>query len=350
METIYLDPRKYSIPVEGLGDAKRIGPIRIEDGLGYYRTSTDPENNQGLSIVNGKLRFTVDLEKPTLSGLSPYRAEVTDWKWMLNLPRGTRELLRFDYTFQSDPNNQSAISLFQSYIRMADLPGAPGFSKVAFQLEQAYPDQIKKTTRNNYPGEIQIVNQPAAVGTAYNSVRTLTGIVPQKGQTLPIEIETVHDLKENGGFLRIKIGSYEYAVNENTIFPDCLVASQPKVGLYHHGLRPDLDTAGVMRAKNIAAGHKKCVVDCGGLVILREGPGGVWPSWYRDLAGVLAERDAIIAQAIKQGVDIGYADGHAIGLSTGYQNGLNNGTEAGAAQAIAEVKNSLAPFRLLLGV
>jgi hypothetical protein len=85
MDVRIFDPRTFTIPA---GDGQRFGPLDAA-GKGMLRTSIDPYNTSALKTENGRFKHHVDI----ISGSPPpYRAEFTDWPWMLNLPVGTYEL------------------------------------------------------------------------------------------------------------------------------------------------------------------------------------------------------------------------------------------------------------------
>jgi hypothetical protein len=294
MNVLYINPSESGISTAKT--ATRFGPLDA-NGLGTLRLDYCSPNADPIQVVDNKFKFVIDL----LRGLNPdgtalfppiYRKEFTDWPWMLNLLRGTRELITYEITFLTPPLNQTSISTYQSYVR------TPTFGSVGQQLEIAHPKQLvagKTATGTpiyNKLGEIQVINNAA-------KRRVLSGVVAEEGLSIIVQKEIFYELKENGGFFQVKFNDkVVYEGYENTIFPDCPYAPQPKFGVYHHALRTATEDA---RKLNINAGHKKFEMDMGPVTIIRTQPGEKFPSWVYSLANPRKDSNTLKNLYLEQG-------------------------------------------------
>jgi hypothetical protein len=297
MNVLYINPSESGISTAKGGT--RFGPLDA-NGLGTLRLDYCSPNADPIQVVDNKFKFVIDL----LRGLNPdgtalfppiYRKEFTDWPWMLNLLRGTRELITYEITFLTPPLNQTSISTYQSYVR------TPTFGSVGQQLEIAHPKQLvagKTATGTpiyNKLGEIQVINNAA-------KRRVLSGVVAEEGLSIIVQKEIFYELKENGGFFQVKFNDkVVYEGYENTIFPDCPYAPQPKFGGYHHALRTATEDA---RKLNINAGHTKFEMDMGPVTIIRAEPGEKFPSWVYSLANPRKDSNTLKNMYLEQGVQL----------------------------------------------
>jgi hypothetical protein len=298
MDARIFDPRTFSIPA---GDGQRFGPLDT-DGKGILRTSVDEYNFEtGLKAENGRVKHYVDIRddgKPI-----PYRAEFTDWPWMLNMPIGTYELIMYEQMITTPINMQSPISIFQGYARPADDPSGQNHS-VTQQLELSGYKQISGAN----VGQLQIINV-AAKNADGKHLRKVTEFTPEQNVPFLVMMEILHESKERGGHFKVSInGEVLHDSNETTVVEGTGVCGQPKFGIYHHYLRTDWQTWAPI---NVAAGHTKFYLETGPITIIRFSPGEKRPTYHYALANSVRPSE-ILKRYYGGGYgnyDQGFADG-----------------------------------------
>ena len=298
MDVRIFDPSTFTIPH---GDGQRFGPLAA-DGKGIMRTSVDPENfTTGLKTENGRFKQFVDIVDNGQP--CPYRAEFTDWDWMLNKPIGTYELITYEQMITTPINNQSPVSIFQSYVKDKKEPDNNG--SVIWQLELSGYKQMTGAE----VGQLQIINHVAKNADG-KYLRKVTPFIPQQNVPFLVTFEALHESKENGGFLKITINEdVLHESNENMIFEHFQVCGQPKFGIYHHYLRTNYEE---WAAKNIAAGHNKFYMETGPVTIIRFDPGEARPTYHYSLAKPV--RPSLAAKPPEENNDGSYDEGFIAGV------------------------------------
>jgi hypothetical protein len=254
-----------AIPTSGITDGKRFyldGSLRAN--VAYYPYAVMSVTRQSQK----RIRFYVKPTAPTscLVGTEypyHYRAEFTRYPWTLNLPLETEEWIGFSYFFATTAEgftqNQTPVSIYQNHA--GRVPGTTS-SPPAFQLEIAYPGQLKNYADPHYQtplgGEIMVVNNVRGIRYVVPGVRVVAGA------RLDIVMQIVYGLGSEGLFnLWINGNFIEFQGNAtvargnvgSTVWPPTTstgvaVGGNSKLGLYHHQMTTK---AGV--DKNAAKGH-----------------------------------------------------------------------------------------------
>lgn len=177
----------------------------------------DPTNQIGLNIINNgieidkeknRIQFNVNRDFQNPNNLN-YRSEIRLDAFPANYPLMTKQKLIWTYHFPDNyltPLNplEHTFSIYQN--KMAPDP-YPNFELkiVAGGTQQNIEEDPVGLQAD--PGEIQIVNRAIQVGN-FEQV-TNTGIIPQPGDALQIQIEVEYSLVESDNCLKISFKKYE---------------------------------------------------------------------------------------------------------------------------------------------